>query len=65
MEQSLVHGYLETWPCTRCWEHCCSETAEHSALVLTELIEEAGFPSGVVNIVNGYGREAGAALSSQ
>ena len=28
------------------------------------LIEEAGFPAGVVNIVTGYGPTAGAAISS-
>ena len=27
------------------------------------LIEEAGFPPGVVNVVNGYGHEAGQAIS--
>jgi aldehyde dehydrogenase (NAD+) len=33
-----------------------------SILVLATLIKKAGFPPGVVNIINGYGREAGAAL---
>lgn len=33
-----------------------------SILVLGSLIKEAGFPPGVVNIINGYGREAGSAL---
>lgn len=40
-----------------------AEQTPLSALVLAELIKEAGFPPGVVNIVNGYG-EAGAALAS-
>lgn len=39
-----------------------AEQTPLSALVLAELIKEAGFPPGVVNVVNGYGREAGAAL---
>jgi phenylacetaldehyde dehydrogenase len=33
-----------------------------SALLLAQLVEEAGFPPGVVNIVTGYGREVGEAL---
>ncbi|KAK0623413.1 aldehyde dehydrogenase domain-containing protein [Immersiella caudata] len=49
---------------------CCGNTvvlklAEQtplSMLYLAKLIKEAGFPPGVVNIINGYGREAGAAL---
>ena len=41
-----------------------SEQTPLSALYLAELIKEAGFPPGVINIVNGYGREAGAALAS-
>ncbi|MFZ0619694.1 MAG: aldehyde dehydrogenase family protein, partial [Candidatus Acidiferrales bacterium] len=35
-----------------------------SALRLGELIQEAGFPDGVVNIVPGYGETAGAALAA-
>lgn len=31
---------------------------------LAELASEAGFPDGVINVVTGYGEEAGAALSS-
>lgn len=49
---------------------CCGNTivlklAEQtplSMLYLATLIREAGFPPGVVNIINGHGREAGAAL---
>lgn len=41
-----------------------SEQTPLSALYLAELIKEAGFPPGVINIVNGFGREAGAALAS-
>lgn len=41
-----------------------SEITPTSTLLLTELIHEAGFPPGVVNIVTGYGDPAGHALVS-
>ncbi|KAI1335126.1 aldehyde dehydrogenase [Xylariaceae sp. FL0016] len=41
-----------------------SEVCPLSALYWGKLVKEAGFPPGVVNILNGYGREAGAALAS-
>ena len=44
----------------------CSKPAEQtplSAIRLGELITEAGFPDGVVNIVTGFGETAGAALA--
>ncbi len=40
-----------------------SEETPLSILVLGQLIIDAGFPNGVVNIVNGYGRDAGARLA--
>jgi aldehyde dehydrogenase (NAD+) len=43
------------------------KTAEQtplSALVAANLIKEAGFPPGVINIISGFGKIAGAALSS-
>ena len=40
-----------------------SEETPLSALALGQMILEAGFPAGVVNIVNGLGAEAGAALA--
>jgi len=48
---------------------CCvvlkpAEQTPLSALRLGELVQEAGFPDGVVNIVPGYGETAGAALSA-
>jgi phenylacetaldehyde dehydrogenase len=48
---------------------CCvvlkpAEQTPLSALRLGELIQEAGFPDGVVNIVPGYGETAGASLSA-
>ncbi len=41
-----------------------AEQTPLSALRLGELICEAGFPDGVVNIVSGYGETAGAALAA-
>ena len=48
---------------------CCvvlkpAEQTPLTALLLGELIQEAGIPDGVVNIVPGYGETAGAALAS-
>ncbi|KJA19751.1 hypothetical protein HYPSUDRAFT_854876 [Hypholoma sublateritium FD-334 SS-4] len=40
-----------------------SEITPLSALKMAELVTEAGFPPGVVNIINGYGDEVGQALS--
>jgi aldehyde dehydrogenase (NAD+) len=40
-----------------------AEDACQSYLHLAELAAEAGFPAGVLNIVTGYGHEAGAALA--
>ena len=41
-----------------------AEQTPLSALRLGELLEEAGFPPGVVNIVTGFGETAGAAIAS-
>lgn len=41
-----------------------AEQTPLSALRLGELIQEAGFPDGVVNIVTGFGETAGAALAA-
>jgi aldehyde dehydrogenase (NAD(P)+) len=41
-----------------------AEQTPLSVLYLANLFVEAGFPPGVVNIVNGYGRVAGVALAS-
>jgi len=46
---------------------CVLKPAEQTpvtAMELAKLIQEAGFPDGVVNIVPGYGETAGAALAS-
>jgi phenylacetaldehyde dehydrogenase len=41
-----------------------AEQTPLSALRLGQLIQEAGYPAGVVNIVTGYGETAGAALAA-
>ncbi|OTB01029.1 hypothetical protein M426DRAFT_323811 [Hypoxylon sp. CI-4A] len=41
-----------------------AEQTPLSALVLATLIKEVGFPPGVINIISGFGRVAGAAMSS-
>lgn len=41
-----------------------AEQTPLSALVFANLVKEAGFPAGVVNIISGLGRVAGAAISS-
>ncbi|MFV3091422.1 aldehyde dehydrogenase family protein [Pseudomonas sp. GW6] len=39
-----------------------AEDSSLSALILADLVRQAGFPAGVVNVVTGLGREAGEAL---
>jgi len=41
-----------------------SEKTPLSALKLCDLVEEAGFPPGVVNVLSGFGQTAGAAIAS-
>lgn len=41
-----------------------AEQTPLSILYFANLIKEAGFPPGVVNVINGYGRKAGATLAS-
>lgn len=61
---------MATWkiaPATACG--CCvvlksAEQTPLSALRLAELVNEAGFPPGVINILSGFGPTAGAALAS-
>jgi len=54
-------------PAIACGNTVILKTAEQtplSALFAASLIKEAGFPPGVINIVSGFGKIAGAALSS-
>lgn len=61
---------MATWklgPALACGNTIVIKAAEQtplSILILGTLIRKAGFPAGVVNIINGYGREAGTALVS-
>ena len=41
-----------------------SELTPLSALIVASYIEEAGFPPGVINIISGFGKTAGAAIST-
>ena len=41
-----------------------AEVASQSILRLAELAAEIGFPAGVINVVTGYGHEAGSALTA-
>lgn len=41
-----------------------AEQTPLSILYLAKLVKQAGFPPGVVNILNGHGKEAGAAIAS-
>src|SRR5207249_6013916 len=59
---------LETWKLAPALAAGCTvvlkpaEWSPLSASLLPEIVEEAGVPDGVVNIVHGIGEEAGAAL---
>lgn len=60
----LLTGTLA--PCLAIGNTVVIKPSEHtsvSSLVLAELIKEAGFPDGVVNVVTGTGRTAGEALT--
>lgn len=60
---------MATWklgPALACGNTVVLKAAEQtplSILVLGTLIQQVGFPPGVVNLINGYGRDAGAALA--
>ena len=41
-----------------------AEDAPIAGLLMAEIAQEAGFPDGVFNVVNGLGEEAGAALTA-
>ena len=54
-------------PAVACGNTVVLKTAEQTplgGLVAATLIKEAGFPPGVVNVISGFGKVAGAALSS-
>ena len=63
--QPLSMAAWKLGPALACGNTIVLKPAEQtplSALVLAQLIKQAGFPPGVVNVVNGYGAEAGTAL---
>src|SRR5207248_6866678 len=67
VELPAVDGGMEAGPALAAGNCVVLKPAEQtplSALRLGELIQEAGFPPGVVNIVTGFGETAGAALSA-
>ncbi len=54
-------------PSVACGNTVVLKSAEQtplSALVAASLCKEAGFPAGVINIISGFGKTAGAALSA-
>lgn len=77
LNKSVVCGQIIPWnyplamvawklgPALACGNTVVLKPAEQtplSALVVAKLIVEAGFPPGVINILNGHGKEAGAAI---
>jgi (Z)-2-((N-methylformamido)methylene)-5-hydroxybutyrolactone dehydrogenase len=62
--------YQLSWtlaPCLAVGNTVVVKPSEHTSvttLALAELVAQAGFPPGVMNVVTGYGGEAGAALAS-
>lgn len=63
----LLMAAWKLGPALACGNTVILKAAEQtplSILYFAELVKEAGFPPGVVNILNGYGREAGAAIAS-
>jgi aldehyde dehydrogenase (NAD+) len=41
-----------------------AEATPLSALYMCDLIKKAGFPAGAINLISGYGKNAGAAIAS-
>jgi aldehyde dehydrogenase (NAD+) len=41
-----------------------AEATPLSALYMCNLIKKAGFPAGAINLISGYGKNAGAAIAS-
>lgn len=63
----LLMAAWKLGPALACGNTVVMKAAEQtplSVLYLATLIKEAGFPPGVVNILNGYGKDAGAAIAS-
>ena len=63
----LLMAAWKLGPALACGNTVVMKAAEQtplSILYFAQLIKEAGFPPGVVNILNGIGKEAGAAIAS-
>ncbi|KAK2738438.1 mitochondrial aldehyde dehydrogenase [Myotisia sp. PD_48] len=63
----LLMAAWKLGPALACGNTVVIKAAEQtplSILYLGNLIKEAGFPPGVVNILNGYGKEAGASIAA-
>ncbi|KHJ33442.1 putative aldehyde dehydrogenase [Erysiphe necator] len=63
----LLMAAWKLGPALACGNTVVLKAAEQtplSILYLANLIKEVGFPPGVVNILNGYGREAGVAIAT-
>jgi aldehyde dehydrogenase (NAD+) len=63
----LIMAGWKLGPALACGNTVVLKPAEQtplSALFLAQLIKEAGFPPGVVNVLNGFGRVAGAAIAA-
>ena len=63
----LLMAAWKLGPALACGNTVVIKAAEQtplSILYLAQLIKEAGFPPGVVNVLNGLGKEAGAAIAS-
>ncbi len=66
MEFSIADGYLENGACTGCRLLCVLKPAEQtptSIMCLMELIGDL-IPAGVLNVVSGFGPEAGNRLAT-
>ncbi|KAK9323806.1 aldehyde dehydrogenase domain-containing protein [Lipomyces orientalis] len=63
----LLNCFLKIAPAMACGNTLILKTAEQtplSALYAARLSKEAGFPPGVINILSGFGKTAGAAIAS-
>ncbi|KAK4477396.1 hypothetical protein RD792_016617 [Penstemon davidsonii] len=59
--------YYAGCTCISLWQHSCTETSEQtplSALLASKLLQEAGLPPGVLNVISGYGPTVGAPIAS-
>jgi acyl-CoA reductase-like NAD-dependent aldehyde dehydrogenase len=63
----LIHACQKLGPALACGNTVILKPSEYASVALVrlgDLFVEAGFPPGVVNILTGWGHEAGAALAS-